>query len=562
MPKIQADRLEEIGRALFVAAGTPKDEAALVMRHIVGANLVGHDSHGVIQIPTYIERIKVGHIVPGAPWVIVKELADHTVVDGHWAFGYVANEKAMRLTIEKAEKGNVAAATVFRQGHIGRLSSYTPDGGEGRDDRPRHRRFRALAQGGGAVRRARGAARHQPDLDRHPLRPRRRRSISTWRPRPRRPARSRVAVARNESVPDGWVIGSDGKPTNDPRQLRQGGALLPMGGPDGGYKGYGLAVMVEILCGLLTGLGFGVEPTGRHNDGCFMACFKVDAFRPLAEFKKEVGEFIRYLKETPPAEGSSGVLYPGEIEHIKEQDRRKNGIEVEDATWARLRHPGRGIQHDRPARHGRVIEMIGAPLSDDRLTLYGSFTSSSSYKPMLYLALARLPFSFRTVNLKIGVQNEAGIPGDQPLGRGAEPQAQGPDDPAIERDPRLSGARDRALRGPDRAGEVAGARVAVVGSRPHHRGGAGAALGAVPQDARRGHRRVPPARRGGAVVCRQDGDRPAVPGRRLSDDRRYRLLGPHGVHGRGRVRDWPTGRTSKPGPTGSRRCPASRCPTI
>ena len=72
MPKIAADRLEEIGRALFVAAGAPEDEAALVMRHIVGANLVGHNSHGVIQIPTYIDRIKAGHIVPGAPWVIVK----------------------------------------------------------------------------------------------------------------------------------------------------------------------------------------------------------------------------------------------------------------------------------------------------------------------------------------------------------------------------------------------------------------------------------------------------------------------------------------------------------
>src|SRR5437660_1485242 len=125
MPKIPAERLEEIGRALFVAAGTSAEEAALVMRHIVGANLVGHDSHGVIQIPTYIERIKVGHIVPGAPWVIVQESPAHTVVDGHWGFGYSVNERAMRLTIEKAEKSNVAAATVFRQGHIGRLSSYT-----------------------------------------------------------------------------------------------------------------------------------------------------------------------------------------------------------------------------------------------------------------------------------------------------------------------------------------------------------------------------------------------------------------------------------------------------
>jgi len=95
--------------------------------------------------------------------------------------------------------------------------------------------------------------------------------------------------------------------------------------------------MFEILWGLLTGLWFGVESTGRHNVGCFMAVFKVDAFRPLGEFKKEVGEFIRYLKETPPAEGSSGVLYPGEIEHRREQDRRANGIEVEDTTWYKLR---------------------------------------------------------------------------------------------------------------------------------------------------------------------------------------------------------------------------------
>src|SRR6476469_4782194 len=124
MPKIPADRIEEIGRALFVAAGAPQDEAALVMRHIVGANLVGHDSHGVIQVPTYIDRIKVGHIVPGAPWVVVKESATTTVIDGHWGFGYVANERTMRLTIEKARTANVAAATVFRQGHIGRLASY------------------------------------------------------------------------------------------------------------------------------------------------------------------------------------------------------------------------------------------------------------------------------------------------------------------------------------------------------------------------------------------------------------------------------------------------------
>ena len=145
-----------------------------------------------------------------------------------------------------------------------------------------------------------------------------------------------LAVARNEQIPKGWIIDTAGRHTTDPKDYRKGGALLPLGGTEG-YKGSGLAAMVEVLCGLLTGLGFGVEPTGRHNDGCFMAVFNVAAFRPLQDFKKEVAEFARYLKSTPLAEGSNGVFYPGEIEYLREQERRKNGIEVEDATWDKLR---------------------------------------------------------------------------------------------------------------------------------------------------------------------------------------------------------------------------------
>jgi LDH2 family malate/lactate/ureidoglycolate dehydrogenase len=335
MPKIAAERLSEIGQALFEAAGTPPEEAELVMRHIVGANLAGHDSHGVIQIPTYIERIGRGHIVPGAPWTIVRESPTTTVVDGHWGFGYVVNERAMRLTIDKARSADLAAATVFRQGHIGRLSSYTQMAAEAGMiallTADSGRSPKAVAPFGG----------REARLGTNPI------SIAIpsdlagplyldMATSAAAAGKIALAVARNEPVPDGWIIGSDGRPSNDPRQLRQGGALLPLGGPEGGYKGTGLAVMVEILCGLLTGLGFGVEPTGRHNDGCFMAVFNVAAFRPLAEFKREVGEFIAYLKATPPAEGGRGVFYPGEIEHLREQDRRQNGIEVEDATWYKL----------------------------------------------------------------------------------------------------------------------------------------------------------------------------------------------------------------------------------
>ena len=145
-----------------------------------------------------------------------------------------------------------------------------------------------------------------------------------------------LAAARGQAIPPGWIIDRDGRTTTDPTQLRKGGALLPLGGGEG-YKGSGLGAMVEILCGLLTGLGFGIEPTGRHNDGCFLAVFKVEAFRPLAEFKAEVAEFARYLKDTPPAEGSAGVYYPGEIEHAREAERSRTGIEIDDSTWAQLR---------------------------------------------------------------------------------------------------------------------------------------------------------------------------------------------------------------------------------
>src|SRR5271155_5710976 len=340
MPKIPAERLGEIGRALFIAAGTSPEEAEIVMRHVVAANLAGHDSHGVIQIPTYIERIKVGHIVPGAPWVIVQESPTTTVVDGHWGFGYVVNERAMRLTIEKAEKSNVAAATVFRQGHIGRLASYTlmaaKAGMIGLITADSGRSPKAVAPFGGREARlgTNPISIAMPSDLEGPL-------YLDMATSAAAAGKIALSVARGTPVPPGWIINRDGRPTTDPTQLRQGGALLPDSGSEV-YKVYALSVMVQSLCGLLTGIGFGVEPTGRHNDGCFMAVFKVDAFRPLAQFKKDIADFAAYLKATRPAEGSSGVYYPGEIEHLREQDRRENGVEVEDATWYKLRSLAEG----------------------------------------------------------------------------------------------------------------------------------------------------------------------------------------------------------------------------
>ena len=335
MPTVPADRLTRIGAALLRAAGASPEEADAVAVGCINANLAGHDSHGIIAIPTYIDRIKAGHIVPGAPLTIVQESAATTVIDGHWGFGFHVNAKAMQLTIDKAKKSNVAACTVFRQSHVGRLAAYPlmaiKEGMIGLATADSGRSAKVVAPFGG----------REARLGTNPI------SIAVpsdlEAPFYLDMATSAVAAgkvalaaARGEAIPTGWVVDSEGKQTSDPTRLRQGGALLPLGGSEG-YKGSGLAAMVEILCGLLTGLGFGVEPSGRHNDGCFMAVFRVEAFRPLAEFKREVAEFARYLKATPASEGSPGVYYPGEVEHINEVARRKSGIDVEEATWEKLR---------------------------------------------------------------------------------------------------------------------------------------------------------------------------------------------------------------------------------
>ena len=335
MPIVQADRLTRIGAALLKAAGASDEEAHAVAVGCVNANLAGHDSHGIIAVPTYIDRIKAGHIVPGAQWTIVQESPATSVIDGHWGFGFHVNAKAMQLTIEKAKKTNVAACTVFRQSHVGRLAAYplmaikegmiaiaTADSG---------RSTKVVAPFGG----------REARLGTNPISI----AVPSNLPGPLyldmatsavAAGKVALAAARGDQIPSGWIIDNAGKATTDPTRLKKGGALLPLGGSEG-YKGSGLAVMVEVLCGLLTGLGFGVEPTGRHNDGCFMAAFNVAAFRPLEDFKNEVTEFARYLGTTPPAEGSPGVFYPGEVEYIREQERQRSGIDVEDATWEKLR---------------------------------------------------------------------------------------------------------------------------------------------------------------------------------------------------------------------------------
>src|SRR3954471_21339760 len=124
MPIVRADRLTRISAALLRAAGASEEEADAVASGCVNANLSRPDAHRRLPIPPYVDRIKAGHIVPGAKWTVVQESPTTTVIDGQWGFGFHVNAKAMALTIEKAKTANVAACTVFRQSHVGRLAAY------------------------------------------------------------------------------------------------------------------------------------------------------------------------------------------------------------------------------------------------------------------------------------------------------------------------------------------------------------------------------------------------------------------------------------------------------
>jgi LDH2 family malate/lactate/ureidoglycolate dehydrogenase len=334
MPVESADRLLEIEEALLQGAGASEKEAKIVARHSIDSNLAGHDSHGIIKIPTYIQRVKDGHIVPGAPFEIERETAGTTHINGNWGFGYVVSERAMEITIEKAKKCGVAATTVYQQSHVGRLTDYplmaikegmiammTADSG---------RSNKGVAPFGGREARlgTNPICIAMPSNLDGPF-------FFDFATSAGASGKLEVALSRGEHVPEGWLIDSDGNPTTDPAKQRAGGAILPLGGAEG-YKGYALSAMVELMSGVLPGLGFGIDPKGRHNDGTFMACFNVDAFRDLETFKQEVTEFAEYLSSTPPQPGFERVYYPGEPEHIRSQQKLKDGIFVEDKTWEKL----------------------------------------------------------------------------------------------------------------------------------------------------------------------------------------------------------------------------------
>ena len=331
MPTLSDQYLRDVLERIYQAKGASAEEAAVVARHQVDANLAGHDSHGVIRTMSYAAAIDKGHIVPGAPYEVERETPTSAVVNGNWGFGFVVTERAMAETIDKARSTGVAMTTVRCQSHVGRLGGYAvmaaeqgmiamimADSGLGP---------KSVAPFGGRTSRlgtnpicfaAPGGPGGPVLLDMATS------AVAV--------GKLHVARSRGDAIPTGWILDKHGSPTTDPNDYYDGGTVLPLGG-DQAHKGYGLSFVVEMFCGLLTGLGFGIDPQGRHNDGIFLSVFDVARLQDLEGFQRSVANFVEYLKETPLAEGFDEILYPGELETRLSAQRRQAGIEIDKATW-------------------------------------------------------------------------------------------------------------------------------------------------------------------------------------------------------------------------------------
>ena len=338
MPNIRPEELKAYAVAVYEAAGTPPEFAEIVATHQVGANVVGHDSHGVVLLPTYVSRIDRGHIVPTSKPRLLQETPSTLAVCGDWGFGPVISEWTMERCIEKARANRVAAATVREQSHVGRLADYplmaARAGFIGM----------MMADSGQSQKHVAPFGGREARLGTNPLCI----AFPSDLPGPVfidmatsgvAAGKLKVAIARHQQIPLGWILDRHGNPTTDPNEYEQGGVMLPLGGPEG-HKGYALSFAVETLAALLPGLGFGIDPEGRHNDGVFMLAIDPAAFSPEGQFKEQVAAFVRYLKDTPPAQGFQEVLYPGEIEYRTSQRRQQEGIPIEDDTWSALQAVG------------------------------------------------------------------------------------------------------------------------------------------------------------------------------------------------------------------------------
>jgi L-2-hydroxycarboxylate dehydrogenase (NAD+) len=324
------DDLRDYIIRVFTKYGVPAEDAATCADVLLAADLRGVDSHGIIRLYTYYaDRLQQGMIDPRTPISTVQETGTSLALDAGMGLGQVAGRFAMARCIEKALAAGMAIVTVRNSNHYGIAAYYAmmalPHDMIGVSLTNAHPLVaptygRSAMLGTNPIAVAIPAARERPFvLDMAT-------SIVSI---------GRVAVYEKagETIPVGWGIDVQGEPTNSPSAVLHGGALMPLGGPDifRGYKGYGLALLVDLLSGVLAGAAFGTDVGGPSetrpaNVGHFFAAVRVDGFRPISEFKQDVDRIMAMMKNAPKASGQDRIYVHGEKEFERSECYLDTGI--------------------------------------------------------------------------------------------------------------------------------------------------------------------------------------------------------------------------------------------
>jgi LDH2 family malate/lactate/ureidoglycolate dehydrogenase len=326
MKVLQPQDLEEKLASMLAAAGTPEDIAQDVAAALVDSNLKGVDSHGATRVTMYLDQIAEGYMQPAARPEVVRETPTTALVRGHLGFGIHALGFCMDIAIRKAKASSVAAVGLTENTHTGRLGRYVEraagqnviaflTGGGG----SRNARHTSVAPFGGAKRAlatnpwaiaAPGGSYGNVLVD-----------MSTSMTAE---GKLRIYRARHEPVPPGWILDKDGRPTTDVEDFYSGGAILPAAG----HKGYGLALVSELLGDALLGTPYELN--------WLIVAIDIAAFRPPEEFAQASESMLRKIKAVPPAQGFDEVLLPGEPESRSAQRRAAKGIPIPDEIWVKM----------------------------------------------------------------------------------------------------------------------------------------------------------------------------------------------------------------------------------
>jgi len=331
--------LEAFVSELFEKVGLGGADAAFHAKALVDTNLWGVDSHGVLRVPVYIQRMRSGAVNPRPNIQRVRGSQGLEVLDGDDGPGFLVGRDAMLRAVELAEEYNVGAVGAVRSNHFGATAIYTRLAAE--------RGMIGIAMTN-VVPNVVAPGGSRPAVGNNPLSI----AVPTYGEFPFVLDMSLSAVAGGKlllaskkgiKIPLDWATDRCGRPTDDPDEAFAG-FLLPMGG----YKGLGLAYAVEILCGVITGGAFlqGMKGMYKYPDdpsltGHFMIALNVEAILGREEMQARMAHFVQSVKASPMWDESREMLLPGELEHRTSLARKRDGIPLPSNLYAELAALGR-----------------------------------------------------------------------------------------------------------------------------------------------------------------------------------------------------------------------------